>query len=172
MTKQTAMRPGDRHGSAVVTLPSPTEIAITRVFDAPAALVFRAWTTPELVRQWWGYADSEWLACDVDLRVGGTWRWAVRVRDMEVGFHGEYREIVPSHRLVATEVYEGFPGGDEAGALNTMTFDEADGVTTMTVLVRHVLAEHRDAHIQSGMESGMQVSLDRMDELVGGLARE
>jgi uncharacterized protein YndB with AHSA1/START domain len=66
----------NRHGSAVVTLPSDTEILITRCFDAPAAALFRAWTEPELVKQWWGFETGEWLACDVDLRVGGAWRWS------------------------------------------------------------------------------------------------
>lgn len=71
----------NRHGSAVVALPSDTEILITRVFDAPAAMVFKAWTTPELVRRWWGFDTSEWLVCEVDLRVGGQWRWVVREGD-------------------------------------------------------------------------------------------
>ena len=156
----------NRHGSAVVTLPSSTEILITRTFDAPAALLFRAWTEPELVKQWWGFDTGEWLVCDVDLRVGGAWRWVVRDRGMEVGFHGEYREVERPTRLVATEVYEGFP---DAEALNSTTLDEVDGVTTMTTLVRHARREHRDAHIESGMESGMQVSFDRMEDLVRSL---
>jgi uncharacterized protein YndB with AHSA1/START domain len=153
----------NRHGSAIVTLPSDTEILITRVFDAPAELIFKAWTTPELVKRWWGFETSEWLVCDIDLRVGGAWRWVVRERDMEVGFHGEYLEIAGPHRLVATEVYEGFPDGS---AVNAMTFDEVDGVTTMTTLVRHSCQEHRDAHIASGMEGGMQISMDRLEDLV------
>ena len=157
----------NRHGSAVVTLPSDTEILITRTFDAPAALLFRAWTEPELVKQWWGFDTGEWLVCEVDLRVGGAWRWVVRDRGMEVGFHGEYREVERPIRLVATEVYEGFP---DAEALNSTTFDEVDGVTTMTTLVRHARKEHRDAHIESGMEGGMQVSFDRMEDLVRDLA--
>ena len=157
----------NRHGSAVVTLPSSTEILIKRTFDAPAALLFRAWTEPELVKQWWGFDTGEWLVCDVDLRVGGAWRWVVRDRGMEVGFHGEYHEIERPTRLVATEVYEGFP---DAEALNSTTLDEVDGVTTMTTLVRHARREHRDAHIESGMESGMQVSFDRMEDLVRSLA--
>ncbi|HEU0051857.1 MAG TPA: SRPBCC family protein [Longimicrobium sp.] len=156
----------NRHGSAVVTLPSETEILVTRVFDAPAELVFRAWTTPALVKRWWGFETSEWVVCEVDLRVGGRWRWVIREKEFEVGFHGEYREIGRPHRLVWTEVYEGFPGGDENGALNTMTLEEAGGVTTMRVLTRHVLPEHRDAHLASGMESGMQVSFDRMEDLL------
>ena len=87
----------NRHGSAVVTLPNDTEIVITRAFDAPADLVFQAYTTPDLVKRWWGFETSEWLVCDIDLRVGGTWRYVTREQTpegpFEVGFHGEYREI-------------------------------------------------------------------------------
>ena len=97
----------NRHGSAVITQPSDTEIVITRVFDAPAELLFKAYTTPDLVKQWWSFGTAEWLACEVDLRVGGRWRFVTRDEGMEVGFHGEYREIDPPHRLVSTEVFEG-----------------------------------------------------------------
>jgi uncharacterized protein YndB with AHSA1/START domain len=152
----------NRHGSAIVTLPSDTEILITRQFDAPAELVFKAYTTPELVRRWWGFETSEWLVCDVDLRVGGTWRYVVKDDDYEVGFHGEFREIDRPHRIVSTEVFEGMP---DAHSVNTTTFEELDGVTTMTTLVQHTDAEHRDAHIQSGMEAGMQVSYDRLEDV-------
>ncbi|MBZ5710066.1 SRPBCC family protein [Nannocystis pusilla] len=158
----------NRHGSAVVTLPSDTEILITRAFDAPAALIFKAWTTPELVKRWWGFETSEWLVCEVDLRVGGRWRWVIREREMEVGFHGEYREIERPHRLVSTEVYEGFPDGE---AVNIMTLTEVDGVTTMTTLIHHSCKEHRDGHINSGMEGGMQVSYNRMEDVVVELQR-
>ena len=161
------MTTANRHGSAVITLPSDTELLITRVFDAPAELVFKAWTTPELVKRWWGFETGVWLVCEVDLRVGGRWRWVVREGDMEVGFHGEYREIERPTRLVSTEVYEGFP---DAGSLNTMTLEEVDGVTTMTTLVQHECGEHRDAQLASGMEGGMQVSYDRMEDVVRGLA--
>ena len=153
----------NRHGSAVITLPSDTEILITRAFDAPAELIFKAFTTPELVQRWWGFETSEWLVCDIDLRVGGQWRYVIRERDMEVGFHGEYHEIDGPHRLVSTEVFEGFP---DAGSLNIMTLDEVDGVTTMSTLVQHETQEHRDMQLASGMESGMQVSYDRMEDLV------
>lgn len=156
---------GNRHGSAVITLPSDTDMLITRAFDAPAELVFKAWTTPELVKRWWGFETGEWLVCEVDLRVGGRWRWVVRERDMEVGLHGEYREIDRPHRLVSTEVFEGFPDPDGA-SLNTMTLEEVDGVTTMRVLVQHTCQEHRDAQLASGMEGGMQVSFDRLEEVV------
>jgi uncharacterized protein YndB with AHSA1/START domain len=160
---------GNRHGSAVLTLPSDTEILITRSFDAPAELVFRAYTTPELVRRWWGFETSEWLVCEVDLRVGGRWRYVTREEGgVEVGFHGEYREIDAPRRLVSTEVYEGapVPDPDAAGTLNTVTLDEVDGVTTMTVLVQAPSQEVRDAIIESGMEGGMQVSFDRLEDLV------
>lgn len=158
------MKTADRHGSATVTLPSDREILITRRFDAPAALVFRAYTTPELVKRWWGFDSSEWLVCDIDLREGGAWRYVTREEGgVEVGFHGEYREIDAPHRLVTTEVYEGFP---DAAALDTVTFEERDGVTTMTISVLHTTQEHRDGHIASGMEGGLQVSMNRLEDVL------
>ena len=97
----------NRHGSATVALPSDTEILITRQFDAPASLVFKAFTTPELVKRWWGFDSSQWLVCDIDLRPGGNWRYLIKQGDMEVGFHGEYREIDEPTRIVSTEAFEG-----------------------------------------------------------------
>jgi uncharacterized protein YndB with AHSA1/START domain len=120
-------------------------------------------TTPELVKRWWGFDTAEWLVCDIDLRVGGQWRYLIREGDMEVGFHGEYHEITVPHRIVSTETFEGFP---DAASLNTVTLTEVDGVTTMTTLVRHSEPEHRDGHLASGMEGGMQVSFDRLEDLV------
>lgn len=159
--------PSDRHGSAVITLPSDTEYLITRVFDAPPDLVFKALTTTELVQRWWGFETSEWLVCEIDLRVGGKWRYVTRDEGMEVGFHGEYREIKLPHRLVFTEMYEGVPDpGPDNYPLNTVTLEELDGVTTMTLLVQHTSKEDRDAVLASGMESGMQVSYDRLEDLV------
>ncbi len=160
---------GNRHGSAVITLPSDSEILITRVFDAPADLIFKAFTTPELVKRWWGFETSKWLVCEIDLRVGGRWRYVTQEEGgFEVAFHGEYREIDPPHRIVSTEVYEGAPVPDPeaAGAVNVVTLDESDGVTTMSVLVQTPSQDVRDAIIQSGMESGMQVSYDRLEDLV------
>ena len=151
-------------GTAVVTLPQDEQILITREFDAPADLVYKAWTTPELVRRWWTAKRGEMTVCDIDLRVGGAWRYVMNTHegDMEVGFHGEYREIVPNERIVSTEVYEGFP---DAGAVNTLTFIEADGRTTLEVLVQHETKEHRDFHIESGMEDGMQDAFDLLEEV-------
>ncbi len=113
--------------SATVTLPADEQILITREFDAPRHLVYEAWTTPELVRRWWHANRGEMTVAEIDLRVGGRWRYAmVTPEGHEVAFHGEYREIVPDERLVHTEVYESpetRPG--EEGALNIVTFAEA-----------------------------------------------
>ncbi len=152
---------------AVVTLLEDTQILITREFDAPARLVYRAWTTPELVRRWWSGDRGEMTSAEIDLRVGGTWRFVMKANaGFEVAFHGEYREIVPAGRIVSTEVFEGMP---DAEALNTITFTEADGRTTMSILVQHSSQEHRDAHINSGMEDGMQEALDRLEEVARSL---
>lgn len=154
-------------GTAVVTLPSDTEILITREFAAPKHLVYKAWTTPELIKRWWSGTYGEVTVADVDLRVGGTWRY-VMVTDegFEVGFHGEYRELVPDERIVSTEVYEGAPEGE---ALNTLTLTEKDGRTTLSILVRHSEKAHRDAHIDSGMEGGMQISMDHLEQVAVSL---
>jgi uncharacterized protein YndB with AHSA1/START domain len=157
-------------GTATVTLPSDTQILITREFDAPRHLVWRAWTTPELVRRWWHAGRGEMTVCEIDLRVGGTWRYAMEAEGFgEVGFHGEYREIVPDERLVSTEVYEGIPDADAHAALDTLTLEEVDGRTLMTVLVEHPTKEGRDAHIESGMEDGMQDAMDLLEEVAVSL---
>ncbi|TSE00728.1 ATPase [Skermania sp. ID1734] len=155
-----------RHGSATVELPTDTEILITRAFDAPAANVFKALTTPVLIKRWWGFDTSEWKVCEVDLRVGGRWRFVAVDGGMEVGFHGEFKEIDAPHRIVQTEAYEGVPDPDGAAGLNVTTLDEVDGVTTMRVLARYPSREIRDAIIQSGMESGMQVSYNRLEDVL------
>jgi uncharacterized protein YndB with AHSA1/START domain len=158
---------GNRHGSATITTPSETEILITRVFDAPAALIYRALTTPDLVKRWYGFETSEWLVCEIDLRVGGQWRFVTREGDMEIGFHGEYRELAEPHRIVQTEIYEGAPEPyPNDVAVNTTTLDESGGVTTMTVLVSVPSQEIRDAILESGMEFGLQISYNRLEDLV------
>jgi uncharacterized protein YndB with AHSA1/START domain len=150
-------------GTAVVTLPTDTQILITRDFAAPKHLVYRAWTTPELIKRWWSANRGEVTLVEVDLRVGGKWRY-VMIADggFEVGFHGEYREIVPNERLVSTEVFEGMPEGE---AVDTLTLTEAGGRTTLTILVQHQTREHRDAHINSGMEAGMQDAMDLLEQV-------
>lgn len=153
-------------GTAVVTLPTDTQILITREFNAPKHLIYKAWTTPELVRRWWSAKRGAVTVAEVDLRVGGMWRWVMVTDDgYEVAFHGEYKELVPNERIVSTEVFEGFPEAD-AASLNTMTFAEQDGRTTLTILVQHRNQEHRDAHINSGMEGGMQDAMDLLEQAV------
>lgn len=153
-----------RPGSATVTLPSDTEILITRTFEAPRALVWEAMTTPRHLLRWWGPDWCPLVACEIDLRPGGAWRYVSRDADgNELAWHGTYREIEPPGRLVSTEVFEGFP---DAESVNTVTLTEADGVTTLQTLVRHASREFRDGHVQSGMEGGMQVTFDRLDDLL------
>lgn len=150
-------------GTAVVTLPSDTGILITREFAAPRALVYRAWTTPELIRKWWAGQRGEVTSVEVDLRVGGRWRFVMEAHGgFEVGFHGVYREVVPNERLVYTEVFEGMP---DAGAVTTMTFEDMDGRTKLAILVEHQNQAHRDAHIESGMEGGMQEAMDLLEQV-------
>jgi uncharacterized protein YndB with AHSA1/START domain len=152
---------------AVVTLPTDTQIQITREFDAPAHLVYRAWTEPDLVRRWWTAKRGEMTVAEIDLRVGGRWRYAMLAHgEFEVAFHGEYLEIVPDARLVTTEIYEGMP---DAAATTTTTFAEHDGRTTVTILVDHTSQAHRDAHVQSGMEDGLQDALDLLEQIVSSL---
>ena len=154
-------------GSAKVTLPTDTQILITREFDAPKHLVYKAWTTPELVKRWWNAKRGEVTIADIDLRVGGTWRWVMVTDDgVEVAFHGEYRELVPNEKIVTTEVFEGMP---DAAALTTVTLTEEDGRTTLTMLVDHTSKEDRDGHIDSGMEAGLQDAMDLLEEVATSL---
>src|SRR5262245_38033833 len=155
-------------GTASVTLPTDEQILITRDFDAPRSLVYKAWTTPELVKRWWNAKRGEVTVCEIDLRVGGAWRYVMVSEGMEVAFHGEYREIVPNERIVSTETFEGVPedvSEEDATTLNTATFAEADGRTTLTVLVQAPNKVSRDAIIDSGMEAGMQDAMDLLEEV-------
>jgi uncharacterized protein YndB with AHSA1/START domain len=153
--------------SAIVTLPTDEQILITREFDAPAHLVYAAYTTPEHIRRWWHARRGEMTVAEVDLRVGGAWRYVMVIPDgTEVAFHGEFREIVPNQRLVSTEVYEAMPGAE---ALDTATFTEVDGRTTLTILTQLSTKAHRDAYVESGMEDGLQDALDLLEELAASL---
>jgi uncharacterized protein YndB with AHSA1/START domain len=154
--------------TAKVTLPTDEQILITREFDAPKHLVYKAWTTPELVRRWWSARRGEMTIAEIDLRVGGKWRYVmVATGGFEVAFHGEYREIVPNERIVSTEVYEmpGAPADDEGAPLNTVTFTEVDGRTILALLTDCGSKELRDTIINSGMEGGMQEQMDLLERI-------
>ena len=160
--------------NATVTLPTDEQILITREFAAPKDLVYKAFTTPELVKRWWHANRGEMTVAEIDLRVGGKWRY-VMVADegFEVGFHGEYLEVVPNERIVSTEVYEGLPEGvsdEDGGTVNTATFAETDGRTTLTLLVQAANKVSRDAIIDSGMEDGLQDALDLLEDVASSLA--
>jgi uncharacterized protein YndB with AHSA1/START domain len=159
--------------TATVTLPTDEQILITREFDAPKHLVYKAWTTPELVKRWWHANRGEVTVAEIDLRVGGLWRYLMVADDgFEVGFHGEYREIVPNERIVSTEIYEGLPEGvseEEGATVNTAAFTEADGRTTVTLLVQATSKISRDAIIDSGMEDGLQDALDLLEQVAVSL---
>ena len=155
--------------AAKVTLPTDEQILITREFDAPKHLVYRAYTTPELVKRWWSGHRGQMTAADIDLRVGGRWRYAMVANGgFEVAFHGEFREIVTDERIVTTEIYEmpgaEEPSGDEA-PLNVVTFTEVDGRTTLTVLVQCPSKQVRDMILESGMEAGMQEGMDLLEQV-------
>jgi uncharacterized protein YndB with AHSA1/START domain len=152
---------------AVITLPSDTEILITREFDAPRHLVYKAWTTPELVRQWWSGERGEMTVAEIDLRVGGAWRYVMIANGgFEVAFHGEYREIVEPERIVNTEVFEAMPDGE---ALNVVTFTETGGHTTLELLVQCADRAARDGILESGMETGMQEQMVLLEALAQSL---
>ena len=153
-------------GSAKLTFPSDTQIHITREFAAPKHLVYKAITTPELVKKWWNAKRGEVTTAEIDLREGGKWRSVMVTPDgFEVAFHGEYREIVPNERLVSTEAYEGIPDPDANATLNTLTLEEQDGRTTLTVLIECHTKETRDAIVESGMEHGLQDAYDLLEEV-------
>jgi uncharacterized protein YndB with AHSA1/START domain len=152
-------------GKATVTLPSDEQILITREFDAPRHLVYRAWTTPELVKRWWSGQRGEVTVAEIDLQVGGKWRFVIAANGgFEVAFHGEYREIIPNERIVSTEVFEmPEPMPEEWAPLNTVTFTEADGCTTLRLLTQTATKELRDMIVNSGMEDGMQEQMDALE---------
>lgn len=152
-----------QNNRTTLTLQSDNEILITRVFNAPRELVFKVLTDPELIPRWWGPKDTTTIVDYMDVRPGGGYRYIHRSGDGEVIFHGEIREVVPNERVVQTTSIEGMPG---PAVVDTMTLEEHDGKTTLTVLEECPSAEVRDAIIASGMEEGMKESYDRLAELL------
>jgi uncharacterized protein YndB with AHSA1/START domain len=149
-----------------VTTPSEREIAMTRVFDAPRSLVFDAWTKPELLKRWLGVRGGWTFAvCEVDLKVGGAYRFVWRGPDgAEMGMGGVYREIVRPERLVATEKFD--DPWYEGEALDTTVFVERGGQTTATTTVLYASKAVRDAVLKSPMERGVAESYDKLAEML------
>jgi uncharacterized protein YndB with AHSA1/START domain len=153
-----------------VTTPSDLDICMTRVFDAPPELVFEAMTKPEHVKHWWGRLGDGYSVpvCEIDLRVGGKWKFVNRHPQGEVTFYGEYREISAPSRLVYTEIFADFP--DNVSVI-TADFVQQGDKTRYTAVCRYPSKEVRDIVMQSGMEHGAALSYDALDTLVARMSR-
>ncbi len=164
--KQSSMDPA----RLKVTTPGDREIAMARTFDAPRELVFKAWTTPDLLKRWlYGPEDWRLMDCEIDLKAGGAIRWVWRHQDGgSMGLRGVYREIAPPDKLVFTEIFDdNWTGGE---TLVTLTFVENAGKTTVTQSILYVSKAARDGALKSGMEEGMAVGYDRLEKLLPSLA--
>ena len=160
-----ASRAAANSDSFKVTTPSDTEIHFSRLFNAPRHLVFEPMTKPEHVREWWGRLGDGYSVplCEIDLRVGGRWRFVNKHPKGEAAFHGEYLEIAPPSRLSFTEIFEEFPDG--VSVVSTDLIEEG-GKTRMSVTVRYESKEVRDMVMSTGMEKGAAISYDRLEDLV------
>lgn len=155
-------------GKLKITLPSDTEILMSRVFEAPRHLVFEVMTKAEYIQRWWGCMDGFTMpVCEVDFRVGGRYRFVGRAPDgSEFGFSGVYREIIVPSKVVNTEIFDPFP---DSPAICHMTLEERDGKTYYQNLIKHDSQQARDAHVGSGMEYGAGLGLDMIEALSQGL---
>ena len=157
MTAETGRR------TTTVTLPTDEQILVTRTFDAAPNLVYRALTTPELVSRWWPAGLDGETTIDIDLRVGGAWRYAIVTDDgTEFALHGEYREIAPGKRLVFTEIWDDRPAAE---AVVTVTLTSADGETTVARLAQFHNVEDRDEHLQR-MQYGLHAAMALFEQIV------
>jgi len=153
-------------GNLKITTPSDREIAMTRVFDAPRRLIYDAWTKPELLKRWLGvFGGWEFAVCEIDLKVGGAYRYVWRGPDgAEMGMRGVYREIVPAERIVCTEVFD--VPWYEGEAVDTLVFVEKDGKTTATTTVLYASKAVRDAVLKSPMEHGVAAGYDQLEKIL------
>jgi len=150
--------------SVIITTPSDREVVLERVFDAPRELVFDALTKPDLLRRWYGPAGWSLIGCEIDLRVGGKWRFVSRRPDGKtIGQHGVYREIVPGQRLVNTESWEDWDPGE---TLVTVELTERGGKTTLRSTALFPSKEVRDTVLKSGMEPGAAELYDKLAALL------
>jgi len=155
---------GQQTEGAKVTTPSDREIRVERIFDAPRERVFAAYTDPDLVLQWYCPRDTTTTVDVMDVRPGGSWRFLIRDADgSESGFRGTYREVTPPERLVQTFEWEGMPGHV---SVETATFEDLGERTKVTTVAIFHTPEERDGMLASGMESGMNETYARLDELL------
>jgi len=146
-----------------VTLPSETEIRFTCLFRRSPQLLFEAWTRPEHIRHWWGCHGASIATCEIDLRIGGSWKIMLRMADRSShSFHGVYREIVPGERLVYSECYDAPQFGNPQW-ITTVAFEETERGTQLTHTIRHSSRQVRDGHLQAGMETGAVHRLRHLD---------
>jgi uncharacterized protein YndB with AHSA1/START domain len=158
-----------KYGELEIGPRGENELVMTRVFDAPRNLVYDAFTKPELVRRWLGSMGG-WTfpVCEMDVRVGGKYRWVWRKEGAEMGMGGVYREIVPNERIVSTEKFD--DPWYEGEALGTVTFVERDGKTTVTQVVRYQSKEVRDSVLKGPAASGVEMSYDKLAELLATMS--
>lgn len=169
LAKYLAGQNGGKEAALTISLPSEKEVVLRRVFNAPRSLVFKAMTQPEHVRNWWGCRDFELTVCEIDFRVGGSYRMVQRAPDGQVHpFRGDYLEIVPPERVVQTFIYD-VDGIRDYPSTETVTLVEQDGKTILTNSIKYLSQQARDGHFYSGMEWGATESMDRLEELVGSL---
>ncbi len=157
---------------AEASLLSDTEVLVKRSFDAPVALVWRAYMEPDLMRRWCsGPPDWSMPVCEMDMRVGGEyrWRWRNEENGQEFGFTGEVLEVVPNARIVHTQAFDpgnlGVSMGGEPSII-TVTFEEAGGMTNMATTIKFASQTDRDAALSTGMTDGMEMSYQRLDSIL------
>ena len=167
MKPQQATKSGHK---STVTLPNDRDVVVVRNFNAPRALVFDAWTKPALVQRWMlGPPGWTMPVCEMDVRPGGkfNWRWRSEESGSEFGFSGEFREVERPSRIVHVERFDpGDVGGEMGEAVVTSVLTEKGGVTTMTMTIRYESKAVRDAALKTGMTDGMEMSYQKLDELL------
>jgi uncharacterized protein YndB with AHSA1/START domain len=147
-----------------VATPDDTSIVVRRDFGAPPSRVWRAMTEPEHVRRWLGSPDFPLTTCEMDVRVGGRYRWVFGSGDQTMGVSGTFEDVSAPHRLVSTEQFDDYPGP----SVNTIVLAERDDCTAMTLTVRYPDRATRDGWVASGMTDGLGQSYDRLDEVLAG----
>ncbi len=163
---------------AEASLPSDTEVLVKRSFDAPAKLVWRAYMEPELMRRWCGgFPGWSMPVCEMDMSVGGQyrWRWRNEENGQEFGFTGEVLEVVPHAKIVHTQIFDAGDLGVSMGgepSIITVTFEEADGMTNVATLIKYASKADRDEALATGMTEGMEMNYQRLDEVLAVIKRE